>query len=126
MTGNPYATPDSVVSDAATPHALRLYELGRSQRMLLWLVVCALAAAVMPVLRLFVGLLCILLSYRIARQVYSPALAFGMCVLCGVPGVGLLALGAIHARGTRLLRASGIRVGFVGADVSHLSPALDA
>jgi hypothetical protein len=126
MTGNPYATPASVVSDAATPRALRLYEIGRSQRTILWLVVCALAAAVMPVLRLFVGLLCILLSYPIARHVYSPPLAFVMCVLCGVPGVGALALGAIHARCARLLRGSGIRVGFIGADVSHLRAALDA
>lgn len=120
MTASPYATPESVIADAPGSGPAALYAVGRGQKAILWLVVLSLLPLVPLAVRVFVGPVFAALAYRIARHVYSPVAALAVALLCGLPLFGLFALGFLNARATRLLRGAGIRVGFMGADVSHL------
>ena len=117
---SPYATPRSVVADVPSSDAAVLYDVGRGQRAILWLMLVSFVPFIPLAIRVFVGPLCAALSYRIARHVYSPLAVIPMALLCGLPLLGLFALAAVNARATKRLRSAGIRVGLMGADVSHL------
>src|SRR5262245_48960545 len=117
MTASPYATPGSVVGEAPGSEPTALYDVGRGQQAILWLILASLLSLVPLAIRVFVGPVFAALAYRVARHVYSPIGALAVALLCGLPLVGLFALGFLNARATRLLRGAGIRVGFMGADV---------
>jgi hypothetical protein len=120
MTPNPYATPESVVAESAVSSADALYDVGRGQKVILWLVLVSLLPFLPLTVRVFVGPVCAAFSYRVARHLYSPVFAVVMALLCGLPLLGLVALAFLNARATRLLRSAGIHVGFMGANVAHL------
>ena len=120
MTASPYATPGSVIHEVPGSEPGALYDVGRGQKAILWLIVASILPLVPLAVRVFVGPVFAALAYRVARHVYSPVGALAVALLCGLPLVGLFALGFLNARATRLLRGAGIRVGFMGANVSHL------
>ena len=122
---NPYTTPESVVAELGSAAPVALYDVGRGQRAILWLMLVSLLPFLPLALRAFVGPVCAVFSYRVARHVYSPIAAVGIALLCGLPLLGLVALGFLNARATRLLRSAGIRVGFMGAKVAHLRSAAE-
>jgi hypothetical protein len=124
MSPNPYAPPQARIAERdAAPSAL--YEIGRNQQILVWMALCSLLSIALPsVLRPLIGGLCAMFAYRLGRQLYPLLGATALALLTLVPLLGLLALLAINVRATRRLRAAGLRVGFMGARVAHLRPAL--
>lgn len=122
MSVSPYAPPASMLTEAplSDEESAALYDVGRGQKAILWLMIASLLPFLPLVVRVFVGPLYAALSYRITQHVYSPLVGVGMALLCGLPFLGLFALAVVNARATRRLRRAGIRVGFMGADVSHL------
>ena len=125
MSVSPYAPPASSLVEPALAGTEwdAVYDVGRGQRALLWLMLASFLPFLPLVVRAFIGPVCAVFSYRVARHVYSPIAAVAMALLCGLPLLGLFALAFLNARATRLLRRAGVRVGFMGADVSRLRPA---
>jgi hypothetical protein len=124
VSANPYASPASVLETSDGSESAVLYRVGRGQKAILWLMLISLLPFVPFALRAFVGPICAVLSYRVAQHLYPPILAVIVALLCGLPLFGLVALAFLNARATKLLRSAGIRVGFMGADVSHLRAAV--
>ena len=55
----------------------------------------------------------------LAVNVYNSTDAIILSLLCLIPGGGIIVMIMINLRATRLLRANGIKVGFMGADASQ-------
>jgi hypothetical protein len=125
MSASPYATPASVSAALGDPGAgpAEIYDVGFGQKALVWLVLASLSPFLPLAVRAFLGPVCAAFAYRATRHLSSPPAAVAMALLCGLPLLGLVAIGFVSMRATRALRAAGIPVGMMGADVWRLRAA---
>jgi len=71
------------------------------------------------------GVLAAVFVFRLAVNVYHPAVGAALGILALVPCIGLVALLTINAKANDVLRQNGIHVGLLGArasDLASLSP----
>jgi len=71
------------------------------------------------------GVLAAVFVFRLAVNVYHPAVGAALGILALVPCIGLVALLTINAKANDVLRQNGIHVGLMGAraaDLASLSP----
>ena len=120
-----YATPE------AGPRA-DIRQIAQRQRALMFCILGYLGLVVVqfafpPELRMFLGLAALAVSVTAAVFVFMLALSLygtGVGILLGiltlVPLLGLLVLLIINGKATTILRQHGLKVGLLGADVSHL------
>jgi hypothetical protein len=124
---NPYAPPKASVADSQEPSAADIERLNRvasGQRFMVLSVVVSIAATFLqPILGPFALVVSLAAAIVAIFSVIRLGLALGssgvMCfllaVLMIVPLVNLLVMARLSGRATKLLRASGYRVGLLGA-----------
>ena len=140
---NPFQSPQSVdvALDASLDgeHLVRIHRIAKRQRMMLFAILTYLGGSIaavaistadpraIPMAPIcFAVLAAIAFSLvaiiRLAMALYGPVIG----VLCGVPMfmpcIGLLALLVINQQATQELRRAGVRVGFMGADMTQFAP----
>lgn len=137
MDHNPYQAPTSNTTVVATNDHTResLKKIARYQRLLVGFILAYLILAVAATIfsyppplveaALGLGLLCgliacVVLTFLLARNVYSLRHAMILTALAIFPGLGLFVSLAVSVKGTQTLRQNGIKVGFFGADRSTL------
>ena len=127
MDETPDAPPDRVgAASAPEIGAAELYDIGRGQKALLWLMLVLVPLFLLPLplaVRAYLGLVCAAFAFPLALHLYPPLAAVAMALLCGVPLLGLVFVAFLNVRATRILRRAGIRVGLLGADISQLRAA---
>jgi hypothetical protein len=69
---------------------------------------------------LLVGLFSTVFVFLLAMKVYGVPIGILLGILAMVPCLGLLVLLMINGKATRVLRHNGIRIGFMGANLSEL------
>lgn len=134
MEENPYRAPEADLRIVGIRSGRRedLKRVAQAQRVLL---LCILAAVAAIVCAMFlptpaakqVAAVCYLISMIIATvfvfilaiRVYSTGVGVLMGLLTLIPCIGLLTLLRMNHKATTILRDNGIRVGFLGADMSQ-------
>ncbi|HTM53994.1 MAG TPA: hypothetical protein VL175_08195 [Pirellulales bacterium] len=84
-----------------------------------------LLAVLAPIALLASGVLAAVFVFRLAVNVYHPAVGASLGILALIPCIGLVALLTINAKANDVLRQNGIHVGLMGArasDLASLSP----
>ncbi|MBC7967314.1 MAG: hypothetical protein H7Z17_15470 [Fuerstia sp.] len=69
---------------------------------------------------LLVGLTGAVFAFLLAMKTHGTGQGILLGILCLVPCVGLLVLLIINSKATSVLKANGIKVGLLGADLSSI------
>ena len=69
------------------------------------------------IIGILAGLVCVAL---LAIKVYQPAIGILVVIFMFVPLINMLILLSVNGKATRILKANGIRVGFMGAKMSNI------
>jgi uncharacterized membrane protein len=77
-----------------------------------------------PIALLISGVLAAIFVFRLAVNVYHPAVGVALGILALIPCIGLVALLTINAKANDVLRQNGIHVGLMGARSSDLAALL--
>ncbi|MEZ6059808.1 MAG: hypothetical protein R3C19_05555 [Planctomycetaceae bacterium] len=134
MDDNPYAAPQSSDSAVGVLSGSRedLRAVARYQKVILICIAIYLLAVVsqflLPeTLRLFlglgmlaVGLTGAVFTFMLAIKVYGTGIGILLGLLTLIPCIGLIALLAVNAKATNVLKQNGIPVGLLGADSSSI------
>ncbi|WP_425615418.1 hypothetical protein NA78x_005337 [Anatilimnocola sp. NA78] len=135
---NPFASPVAVnefpqLSDAN--HRAKLYEIAKAQNFLIMVVLAGLIVGIsgqlLPnmidrrlvwlfvVLQLIVSVFQSVAMFRMGKTVYSMGSAIALAVVSFIPCIGLVCMLIVNSSATKKLTASGIKVGFMGADLKQ-------
>ena len=118
--------------DYSKPVRNDLREIALRQRGIMWCIVGYIAVLVfaifvpaVPKLILSVALLAVIittavLAFMLSLALYSTAFGIVLGMLASIPYGGIFPLLVINSKATRVLRAGGIRVGLMGANLSQI------
>lgn len=144
---NPYASP-AIVEESIRPEAenRRLYEIAKAQRFLVLIIgVGMLTGILFQVLlqferadrpwfnlalfsgvgvQLVVSVLQSVAMFRMGKTVHNLFQAVGLAIFSFIPCIGLIVMLIINNQATTALQAGGIKVGFLGADLSQFDPSI--
>lgn len=134
MNENPYQSPQSVpeVTGVLSGSREDLRSVAKFQKGILVCILIYLCAVIgqfaLPAdLRLFLGLGVLVVGlvgtvfvFLLALKVYSPVVGILLGLLTLIPCVGLIALLVVNGKATSILRANGLKVGLLGANVSEI------
>ena len=98
-----------------------LIEVAKRQKQNLWMIlitfVAMFVAMIIPYATIVTGIIQMYFIYKLATAVRSSA-AWVYIVLAFIPFVGLLGLLHINGKATKMLQASGIKVGLMGVNMA--------
>ena len=95
-------------------------EVAKWQKSIIWMILISIVAAFIPFATIATAIIQIYFIYKLASAIRSTN-AWVYIILAFVPLVGLLALFHINEKATRILRANGVYVGFLGARISDFN-----
>jgi hypothetical protein len=134
MEENPYAAPQTYTPVVGVLSGSRedLRSVAKSQKGIL---VCILIYIIAVVVRFFlpedlalilalgvlvVGIVAMVFVFQLAIKVYGTGAGILLGILTLIPIIGLLVLLIINGKATRILKANGIKVGLLGANVEEI------
>ncbi|MEQ8789243.1 MAG: hypothetical protein RIC55_23315 [Pirellulaceae bacterium] len=134
MSENPYQSPAAVPQIVGVKSGSRedLRGVAKCQKgiivcILIYLIAVICQFAIPPEIRPFLGLGVLALGvvgtvfvFLLAIKVYSTGVGVLLGILTLIPCVGLIVLLVINAKATGVLKQNGIKVGLLGANLSHI------
>ncbi len=97
-----------------------VYEVGRNQKIILWLFLSAIIAFIFPPLIFVVQLVFVFFIYKLFRLMNRKHVVF-WCVLICIPGIGYFVLFWLNGEIISFLRKHGLNVGFMGVGKEQLN-----
>ncbi len=134
MADNPYQAPEAESQVAGIPQGTRedLRGVAQAQKGILVCILIYFIAVfgqflLPPPIRIFLGIGILLVAlagaffvFRLAIKVYGSVVGILLGILTLIPLLGLLILLIINGKATSILKANGIRVGMMGADLTRI------
>ena len=103
-----------------------IYEIGKRQRAILWLIIISIPAMFIPIIGpITTAIINVIFVYKLAKALKSDV-AWLWCILVIIPLVSLISLVIINGKATNALRKSGIKVGLMGGNKEQLEKLLQA
>lgn len=109
-------------SSGITGEMTELKEIAQAQRLLLWSILAGIAAFGFKLLLVLTIPFQVWAAYNLSKKL-NLRLAWLWTILTIIPLVGLIILLVINSKATSALRAAGVRVGLLGANLNDLEKA---
>ena len=109
-------------SSGITGEMTELKEIAQAQRLLLWSILAGIAAFGFKLLLVLTIPFQVWAAYNLSKKL-NLRLAWLWTILTIIPLVGLIILLVINSKATSALRAAGVRVGLLGANLNDLDKA---
>jgi hypothetical protein len=109
-------------SSGITGEMTELKEIAQAQRLLLWSILAGIAAFGFKLLLVLTIPFQVWAAYNLSKKL-NLRLAWLWTILTIIPLIGLIVLLVINSKATSALRAAGVRVGLLGANLNDLEKA---
>jgi len=96
---------------------IEVYEIGKKQKAIMWLILASFVALLIPFAPFIVGIIGIFLVYQLAKAQKS-SVAWLLALFQIIPIVSLVCLIVVNQKATAILQQKGIKVGLMGGNAN--------